>query len=136
MPSSAMSRLFTAVTIMCLLTWGCSIVGSDEAAQGVERIDFARFTPDTTALRGEWEWRRTVCCFGDLGVSTPRSTGRTETVLFTDRDTVEVYRDETLERRATYGEYLEDAQWGVRADTFAISRAFLDGPESVYVRVD
>ncbi|WP_103028764.1 hypothetical protein [Salinibacter altiplanensis] len=131
-----MSRPFTAVAMMCLLACGCSLVGSDDAAPSVEWVDFEQFASDTTALRGEWGWRRTVCCFGDLGVSTPRSTGRTETVLFTDRDTVEVYRDGRLKRQATYGAYLENAQWGVRADTFAISRAFLDGPESVYVRLD
>jgi len=128
--------VFCVVVCACLLTLSCSITGTDGSAQGPEWIDFSRFTPDTTALRGEWAWRRTVCCFGDLSVSTPSSTGETETVIFTARDTVEVYRNGRLKREATYGEYLDGAQWGVRADTFAISRAYRDGAESLYVRPD
>jgi len=128
--------VFCVVVCACLLALSCSVTGTDGSAQGPEWVDFSRFTPDTTALRGEWAWRRTVCCFGDRDVSTPSSTGETETVIFTARDTVEVYRNGKLKREATYGEYLDGAQWGVRADTFAISRVYRDGAESLYVRPD
>jgi len=133
-----MRRVPVLCVVVCagLLALGCSVAGTEDPSLNPEWVDFSRFTPDTTALRGEWAWRRTVCCFGDLSVSTPSSTGETETVIFTARDTVEVYRNGRLKREATYDEYLDGAQWGVRADTFAISRAYRDGPESLYVRPD
>jgi len=33
-------------------------------------------------------------------------------------------------------DFLDRAQWGVRADTFATSTVYLDGPETIYVRAD
>ncbi len=133
-----MRRVSAVSVLVCTLVLGlgCSVVGTEEPSLTPERVKFSRFTPDTTALRGEWAWRRTVCCFGDRDVSTPSSTGETETVIFTARDTVEVYRNGRLKREATYDEYLDGVQWGVRADTFAISRAYRDGAESLYVRPD
>ncbi len=133
--ASALSVLMVLICAL-VLGLGCSVAGTEDPSFKPEWVDFSRFTSDTTALRGEWAWKRTVCCFSDFEVSTSSSTGETKTVIFTPCDTVEVYRNERLKREVTYDEYLDDAQWGTRADTFAISRVYRDGAESLYVRAD
>ena len=130
------SRLIISITVaVLLLETGCSLSGPDEPPSP-DWIDFSRFDPDTTALVGEWTWVRTRCCYGNLDVTTPQSTGNTRTLVFTEADTVEVYQNEELQQQTAYAEYLDRAQWGVRTDTLAISWAYIDGPESVYVRAE
>lgn len=125
---------------LALLVTGCFLSASDEdepASPEFRPLDFSRFATDTTALVGRWEWRqRTV-----FGPGTPRRTtadtsDKTETLVFPSPDTVRVYRNDTLDQTVARADFLDRAQWGVRADTFATSTVYIDGPEKIYVRVD
>ncbi len=108
-----------------LLVAGCSLLDTDPRFEEVKWIDFSELSQDSTVLIGEWKWIRSR---GTFGVSTPRSTGQTETLIFTEDDTVEVYRNDKLERQTTWEDYLDHTQWGVKKDTLAISTAYIDGP--------
>lgn len=124
------SALLAATVVLFLV--GCSVSESDERRPPPDWVDLSRFSPDTSALVGTWTWVRTRCCYGDLEVATPRSTGDTQTLIVTEDGTVKVYRNQRLHERTTLMEYLRRAQWGVRGDTLAVSWAHIDGPESVY----
>jgi hypothetical protein len=131
------NRLIISIAVASVLfVAGCSLSGSDGRSTSADWIDFSKFEPDTTALAGEWTWIRTRCCYGNLDVTTPHSTGETRALVFTEDDTVEVYQNEELQQHTTYAAYLDRAQWGVRTDTLAINWAYIDGPESVYVRAE
>lgn len=125
---------------LALLVTGCFLSASDQGeppSPGFRPLDFARFATDTTQLVGRWEWRQSTV----YGPGTPRRTiadtaDRSETLVFPSPDTVRVYRNDTLDRPVPRTEFLDRAQWGVRADTFATSTASLDGPEKIYVRAE
>jgi hypothetical protein len=129
------SSFACALMLAALLVGGCSLLDSEEESITEQTItDFSRFSQDSTLLVGKWDWRRTICCFGNLGVETPENTGDTSTLVITQDDTVDVYRNETLERREALDEHLDGAQWGVTADTLVVSWMYIDGPQNVYVR--
>ena len=128
------SFLSYALILVFLIVGGCSLTDSNESVTDRMITDFSRFSQDSTLLVGEWHWRRTVCCFGDLGVETPETTGETETLVVTENDSVEVYRNEKLEERTTLEDYLDRAQWGVTEDSLVVSTAYIDGPQDVYIR--
>ena len=128
------SFLFYALSLTLLIVNGCSLTDSNESATDRAITDFSRFSQDSTLLVGEWHWSRTVCCFGDYGVETPETTGEMETLVVTEDDSVEVYRNEKLEERTTLDDYLNRAQWGVTEDTLVVSLAYIDGPQDVYIR--
>ena len=107
---------------------------SDRSATDELITDFSRFSRDSTLLVGEWQWTQTVCCFGNLSVETPESAGTSEMLVVTEGDTVRVFRNETLNEETTVDEYLRRAQWGVTKDSLVVSRAYIDGPQRVYVR--
>lgn len=134
-------NIFCVLVFICaiLLTAGCSLVGDNENTNVPQSIDFSTLSQDTTLLVGTWEWTRSTYYYTESGmptIQTPSSTGRTETLVFTQDDTVEVYRNGELFGEITYQEYLDRGQWGVRDDLFATSTAHVDGPESVYVRAE
>jgi hypothetical protein len=125
---------------LALLASGCSLTTPDDHEPPPPEytpLDFSRFTTDTTELVGRWEWRQSTV----YGPGTPHRTladtaDRSETLVFPSPDTVQVYQNDTLVRTVPRVEFLDRAQWGVRADTFATSTAYLDGPEKIYVRAD
>ena len=121
-----------ASVLTLLLMAGCSISNTGERSEEIRWVDFSKFSQDSTALVGAWKWKYTLCCYGDLDISTPKSSGKTETLVFTNDDTVKVYRKDRLKRQLTYEEYFDDAKWGVKGETFAISTAYKDGPQSVF----
>ncbi|MFP4228177.1 MAG: hypothetical protein ACLFTE_05025 [Salinivenus sp.] len=97
---------------------------------------FLSFCIRHTQLVGRWEWRQsTTYGPGEPETVTPTTTGRTETLVFSSPDTVQVYQNDTL-GTAPQEDVLARTQWGVRADTFVTSTAARDGPEKIYVRVD
>lgn len=121
---------------LAFLVTGCSLTDSGSSPE-YRSLDFSRFTTDTTELVGRWEWRQSTV----YGPGTPRRTladaaNRSETLVFPSPDTVRVYRNDTLDRTVSRADFLDRAQWGVRADTFATSTAHIDGPETIYVRAD
>ena len=128
------SLLSYALIFALLLVGGCSALDAEEPVTRKMITDFSRFSQDSTLLVDEWHWRQTVCCYGNLGVETPGSTGETETLVVTEGDTVRVYRNEKLEEETTVGDYLNRAQWGVTGDSLVVSWAYIDGPQRVYVR--
>jgi hypothetical protein len=75
-----------------------------------------------------------VCCFGNLGVETPESSGTSEMLVVTEEDTVRVVRNDSLVEETTVDDYLNRAQWGVTEDSLVVSWAYRDGPQRVYVR--
>lgn len=120
-----------------LLVAGCSVAEEDEHTEVPESVDFSKLSKDSTLLVGTWEWKRSTYYFTGSGtpdVQTPSSTGRTEALVFTQDNTVNVYRNGELARELTYQEYLNGAQWGVSENVFATSTAHVDGPVSVYGR--
>ena len=125
---------------LALLVTGCSLTAPDDReppSPEYTPLDFSRFTTDTTELVGRWEWRQSTV----YGPGTPRRTladtaDRSETLVFPSPDTVRVYRNDTLDRTVKREAFLDRAAWGVQADTFATSTAYLDGPETIYVRAD
>ena len=128
------------VAIGLLLFAGCSLVGDDDSSvpQVSPPLDFSRFSQAPPLLVGRWEWERsTVYGPGEPGVSTPSSTGRTETLVFpSPPDSVRVYRSDTLARRTAREAFFERTSWGVHDDTLATSTVFRDGPQKVYERVE
>jgi hypothetical protein len=134
----ALAWLGLAAMLATLLT-ACSLTEGSGDSDGPEPIDFATLTRDTSLLYGSWAWQRTTLYFtvdGTPQTSTPATTSRTETLAITADDTVAVFVNDTLERREHLGVFLARAQWGVKGDTFAVSTAALDGPETVYTRAE
>ena len=128
-------RLFTyALLAVGLIVGGCSLRQSSEPVTDKLITDLSGFSQDSTLLAGEWEWQRTVCCYGNLSVETPENTGETSTLVVTPKDTVKVYVNDTLDQREGLSEYLGRARWGGTGDSLVVSRAYRDGPQSVYVR--
>jgi len=125
---------FFALIAALLLLGGCSSMESDRSATDELITDFSRFSRDSTLLVGEWRWTQTVCCFGNLSVETPESAGTSEMLVVTKGDTVRVLRNGTVYEETTVDEYLRRAQWGVTEDSLVVSRAYIDGPQHVYVR--
>jgi hypothetical protein len=125
---------FLVLILALLLIGGCSSMGSDRSASDDLITDFSRFAQDSTQLVGNWQWRQTVCCFGNLGVETPESSGTSEMLVVTEDDTVRVYRNDSLVEETTVDDYLNRAQWGVTEDSLVVSWAYIDGPQRVYVR--
>ncbi len=133
-------RLLLFGFALALLASGCSLTAPDdrnEPRTEYTPLDFSRFTTDTTALVGRWEWRqRTVFGPGTPHRITADTSDRSETLVFPSPDTMRVYRNDTLDQTVARANFLDRAQWGVRADTFATSTAYIDGPETIYVRID
>ena len=125
---------FVALVAALLLLGGCSSMDSDRPATDDLITDFSRLSQDSTQLVGDWQWRQTVCCFGNLGVETPESAGTSEMLVVTEDDTVRVYRNDSLVEETTVDDYLNRAQWGVTEDSLVVSWAYIDGPQRVYVR--
>jgi hypothetical protein len=125
---------FLTLIAALVLVGGCSSMGSDRSASDDLITDFSRFSQDSTQLVGDWQWRQTVCCFGNLGVETPESSGMSEMLVVTEEDTVRVVRNESLVEETTVDDYLNRAQWGVTEDSLVVSWAYRDGPQRVYVR--
>jgi hypothetical protein len=125
---------FVTLVAALVLFGGCSSMGSDRSASDDLITDFSRFSQDSTQLVGDWQWRQTVCCFGNLGVETPESSGTSEMLVVTEEDTVRVVRNERLVEETTVDDYLNRAQWGVTEDSLVVSWAYRDGPQRVYVR--
>lgn len=139
-----------ALTLLLLLLWapGCSLFGGGQDAAGPEPIDFSAFSQDSTLFVGTWAWARSTVYFTGDGrphTSTPASTGQTITLVFAEDATFERYLNEELEERRRYATWRAlyrgvfggpEKLFGVRGDTLAISTAPVDGPESVYVRVE
>lgn len=122
-----------------LVLTGCSLFGTGEngSRPQLEPLDFSRFSQAPPLLVGRWEWQKsTVYGPGEPGVSTPASTGRTETLVFPSPDTVRVYRNDTLSQTTSRETFFEGAKWGVHGDTLAVSTVYVDGPEVVYGRVE
>lgn len=128
------SLLSYALIFVLPLAGGCSVLESEEPVTSTMITDFSRFSQDSTLLVDEWQWRQTVCCFGNLEVETPESTGETETLVVKEDDTIKVYRNEKLEEETALNDYLNRAQWGVTEDSLVVSWAYIDGPQRVYVR--
>jgi len=120
--------------LTALLAVGCSVSDSNEPVDNPFITDLSNFSQDSTLLVDAWRWRRTVCCFGNLRVETPESTGDKETLIVTEDDSVRVVRNDQLEEETTLDDYLDRAQWGVRGDSLVVSWAYLDGPQRIYVR--
>jgi hypothetical protein len=125
---------FLTLIAALVLVGGCSSMGSDRSASDELITDFSRFSQDSTQLVGNWQWRQTVCCFGNLSVETPESSGTSEMLVVTEEDTVRVVRNEKLVEETTVDDYLNRAQWGVTEDSLVVSWAYRDGPQRVYVR--
>jgi hypothetical protein len=125
---------FLTLIAALVLVGGCSSMGSDRSASDELITDFSRFSQDSTQLVGDWQWMQTVCCFGNLGVETPESSGTSEMLVVTEEDTVRVVRNESLVEETTIDDYLNRAQWGVTEDSLVVSWAYRDGPQRVYVR--
>lgn len=124
---------------LALLVSGCSLTASNEhePSPAFRPIDFSRFSADTTQLVGRWEWQQTTT----YGPGTPHRTiadtaDRSETLVVSSPDTVQVYQNDMLTRTVPRSEFLDRTRWGVRADTLATSTAHRDGPEKIYVRID
>lgn len=130
------------VAIGLALLAGCAPVGSEEDEHGAPQVlpplDFSRFSQAPPLLVGRWAWTRsTVYGSGEPRVSTPGTTGRTETLVIpAPPETVRVYRSDTLARRAAREAFFEGTKWGVHDDTLAVSTAFRDGPQKIYERVE
>jgi hypothetical protein len=125
---------FLTLIAALVLVGGCSSMGSDRSASDELITDFSRFSQDSTQLVGDWQWRQTVCCFGNLGVETPESSGTSEMLVVTEEDTVRVVRNDSLVEETTVDDYLNRAQWGVTEDSLVVSWGYRDGPQRVYVR--
>lgn len=133
-----MNTYLPTILIPFLLLAGCSLLGSDEGESGidVEPIDLTRYSQAPPLLVGRWEWiHSTYYGPGEPSVERPGAAGRTETLVFPSTDSLVVYRDGTIEQRTSREMFLGGTTWGVRNDTLVITTTFLDGPESVYLRV-
>lgn len=129
-------RLLSMVLLSPLLILtGCDTAGSEVYESP---IDFSRFSRDSTQLVGRWEWKQSVYPLSgdDSSAVTPATSDRTETLVFPTPDSVEVYRSDTLARRASREAFFESTKWGVREDTLATSTAFRDGPLKIYERLE
>lgn len=141
-----MTPLRLSVFAACLLfaASGCSLFGDDDPPyDGPLPLDLAGFSRDSTQIVGTWEWRRSMVYNmrdGGFIVSTPESTGETETLVFTEDIAAEEYRNGALERRAEYATWQQlfrDWYAGppvVRGDTLVTDSMPRDGPQTVYTR--
>ena len=130
--------LVSAFVLALLLTLpACSPFGEQTDAPQYDPIDFSRFSADTTQLVGRWELRQsTVYGPGEPHRSLADTSDRSETLVFPSPDTVRIYRNDTLARQERRQVFLNQTKWGVHSDSLAISTAFRDGPEKIYVRAD
>jgi hypothetical protein len=138
--STAKSAFLSATLALLLVASGCSLFSAGESDSSLPPpIDFSRFSQAPPLLVGRWELRRsTVFGPGEPRTATPSTTGRTETLVFpAPPDSVRVYRNDTLYQHTSRTAFFEDViKWGVRDDTLATSSAALDGPQTVYERVE
>ena len=137
--------MFDVTKYCCLLLLlvqlsSCSLIGNDETTHvHQEPIDFSMFEQDTTGLVGSWKWIRTTYYYNSSGqpvIQTPATTDSTQTVIIQEEGTIKFYLNDELKDTEPVDTYLDPKQWGIRSDTLAISSAHVDGPESVFIRID
>ncbi len=134
--------LLTLVT----LTGGCSLFEGESFTNLTDAnlftskpIDFSVLSQDTSELAGSWEWLQSTYYYTITGrpfVQKPEDVDHMKRLVFTPDDSVKVYRGEELWRKRCRQDYLDNSQWGTIQGFLVISRAHMDGPESIYFRAD